>query len=166
MLVRYYHHYLHFITVQKALLFPPFRSTWILRFSQLYMSCMSFICPCRTSRLQRFTVSVRGVSTAGGIVHGSRSICRLSQSCTLLPSLPLPPKSCQMRFFPSALLCALSFCRKALFFLQKASQSIAWIFTGEFSHRILWKCDPSWLFKYWFYDLLLYFIKLRGKKML
>lgn len=61
------------------------------RFSQLYMSCMSFICPWRTSWLQCFTVSVGGVSTAGGIVHGSLSICCLSQSCTLLLSPPTAP---------------------------------------------------------------------------
>ncbi len=42
-----------------------------------------------------FTVSVGGISgipvCGRGLLHGSPSICRLSQSCTLLPSLPLSP---------------------------------------------------------------------------
>lgn len=109
------------------------------RFSQLYVSCLSFICPCRTSRLQCFTVSAGGVSTAGGIVHGSRFICRLSQSCTLLPSLPLPPKICQIGLF--------QLCYALCLFAQRhTSQSSAWNFTGKFSHCISWKCsNASWL---------------------
>lgn len=68
------------------------------RFKQLYMSCMSFICPCRTWWLQCFTVSAGGVSTAGGIVDGSRSICRLSQSCTLPPLTPTAPPNATLSF--------------------------------------------------------------------
>lgn len=107
------------------------------RFSQRRMSCTSFMCPCWTSWLQCFTVSAGGASTAGGIEHGSLSICRLSQSCTLLPSLPLSPTPLKTVRSDSFLLpCSLSFCTKAHLILHGFLQVNS--VTAYFC-----KCNPS-----------------------
>lgn len=109
------------------------------RFSQRYMSCMSFMCPCWTSWLQCFTVSAGGVSTAGGAESNMVYLSLISVMHTpAVPPTAPPPKTVRCNSF--VLLRILSFCTKA--------HSSAWIFTGEFSHSVclffFCKCNPSY----------------------
>lgn len=90
-----------------------------------------------------FTVSVGGISgipvCGRGLLHGSPSICRLSQSCTLLPSLPLSPNlslcavTCsKISLFHLALPCF------TLFFKQRdISQSVIQMMTDRELRHLL-----------------------------
>lgn len=117
----------------RKVTFTPYESSLPQRFSQFYVSCVSFTCPCTTS-LQCPSASAGGVSTTGGNVHGSQSICSLSQSCTLLLSLPLPhthPPCLLLLSHATVPLCSTHFpvyCRD---------------FYSDFRHHIVWKCNPS-----------------------
>lgn len=143
MLVRYYHHYHHHLhhRAERSIV-----STLLLRLDPLcHRGSASFTCPVCPSYVLgghhdcSASLSLWEVSQPQGELYMvlCLSVAYLSHahSCCHLP-LP-PPKSVKCNSF-------IQLCYALCLFAERhTSQSIVCIFTGEFSHRIFWKCNPS-----------------------